>query len=122
MKKIMLTMAGALLIGVATVNAQTDTTKRTDPAQPAQEQPAQQPQDQYRSAELVPLPADEIPATLKKTLEAPEYKGWENATIYQNKSTKEYVLEMTAGGEHKVYRFDRSGQPIKNDQPKPEGQ
>jgi hypothetical protein len=119
MKKVILTMAGALMIGIAAVNAQTDTTRRTDPTIPAQkEQPSQQ-QDQYRGGELVPVMPDQIPATLKKTLEAPEYKGWENASIYQNKTTQDYVLEMSAGNTHKVFRFDKNGQPIKDEQSKP---
>jgi hypothetical protein len=122
MKKVMLTMAGALMIGIATVNAQ-DTTRRTDPQRPAQEEQPSPSQDQYRSGELVPLPIDQVPADLKKTLEAPEYKGWENASLYQNKSTKEYVLQMNEGDNRKVYRFDSKGQPMKNGQLiKPEGQ
>jgi hypothetical protein len=115
-------MAGALMIGIATVNAQ-DTTRRTDPQRPAQEEQPSPSQDQYRSGELVPLPIDQVPADLKKTLEAPEYKGWENASLYQNKSTKEYVLQMNEGDNRKVYRFDSKGQPMKNGQLiKPEGQ
>jgi hypothetical protein len=121
MKKIMLTLAGALFLTAGAVYAQ-DTTQRTDPSQrPGQEEPLQQPQDQYRS-DLAPIPADQVPDALRKTLEGSEYKGWENATLYQNKNTKEYQLEMMQGDVPRIYRFDQNGQPIEAEQSVPEGQ
>lgn len=122
MKKVMMTIAGMLFISLAAVNAQTDTTQRT-PTQPSSPtvEPGQQPdqqqqqqQRQYRAADRVTVPSDQVPASLRETLQSPQYKGWENVPLYQDKTTQEYYFQMPDqnGTTKKLYRFDRNGKAI----------
>ena len=129
MKKVMMTMAGMLFVGLAAVNAQTDTTQRTPvPTQPGQEQQQQeqqqqQKQRQYRAENRIAVPADQVPAPLRETLQSPQYKGWESTTLYQDKTTQEYYFEMNdaTGTTKRLYRFDRNGKPISGSTAKPRG-
>jgi hypothetical protein len=161
MKKIILSMAGSLLLGVAVAQAQDSTrtntgtqpkqpqsfpqqtTPQTTPQtttppstqQPVQQQPQTLPsQTQYRPNDMVIIPQDKLPESLRTTLRGNEYQGWEKSKIYQDPSTGEYLLEMetttiapsntnpnstTQSGNNalRTYRFDRYGRVI-NDQNK----
>jgi hypothetical protein len=119
MRKILMTIAGALLIGVTAVNAQTDSTQQKRPDQPpGQAEPStQQPnqgQSQYRTQDRVTVPADQVPSSLRQTLQGSQYKGWETVPLYQDRTTQEYYFEMqdANGTTNRLYRFDRNGKPI----------
>jgi hypothetical protein len=127
MKKVMLTMAGMLFIGIVAVQAQSqDTTITPTPQrdttvappeqpQPDPQQPEQQREGSYMLRDMTVLSASEIPATLRETLQAgTDYKGWDDPTtkIYRNKTSDLYVVQIMDGTQTKTYRFDKNGKPI----------
>jgi len=117
MKKLMLLCASCMLVGLIAANAQSsDTTKRPSKAttEPAQQQPQQQSNQMTQKKDLVKVQSTDVPASLRKTLEDPMYVGWENSTIWRNKTTDEYTIEVLSGNTTKTYRFDKAGKPIKD--------
>jgi hypothetical protein len=62
--------------------------------------------------DLVRVQSSDVPASLRSTLQGAEYKGWENGTVYRNKTTNEYVVEVGDGTNKKTYRFDRNGKRV----------
>jgi hypothetical protein len=114
MKKLMLLCAGFMLAGVIAVNAQSsDTTAR--PSKAPATQPAPQESNQMtQKKDMVKVQTADVPASLRKTLADPMYVGWENSTIWRNKTTDEYTVELLSGNTTKTYRFDKSGKPIKD--------
>jgi hypothetical protein len=55
---------------------------------------------------------DDIPASLRATLSDDKYKGWENSTIYRNRKSNDYMVEIRDGSNAKVYYFDKDGKAI----------
>jgi hypothetical protein len=146
MKKIFLTLAGSALISLAAVNAQqTDTTGTGTRTREQSTSGSQQGSDQYRSnqgtskdktqgtqpsqsyrgtaapqwrvEDREELGREKLPATLLQTLNSDRYKGWENATIYRNKQTDEYMLIMSDGSEPRTFFFDKTGNAVNYNQP-----
>jgi len=114
MKKLMLLCAGFMLVGLIAVNAQSsDTTKRPSKA-PATQPTPQQSNQMTQKKDLVRVQTAEVPASLRKTLADPMYVGWETSTIWRNKTTDEYTVELPSGTTTKTYRFDKAGKPIKD--------
>jgi hypothetical protein len=114
MKKIAI-IAGMLFMGVAAANAQTDSTQRTRPAEEPMEQQSTTPtQSQYRSSDRVTVPADQVPSSLRQTLQGKQYKGWETTPLFQDRRTQEYYFELpdANGTTKRMYRFDRNGKSI----------
>lgn len=104
MKKVMLIIA-CTAFSVAVANAQTDTTKVNKTTQlPAQ------------SSDWAKVKSADIPPSLRTTFQGTDYKGWENGTIYRNRSTNEYYLEMqpATGTTPTLYYFDRNGKRVQN--------
>ena len=117
MKKLMLLCAGFMLTGFIAVNAQSsDTTKRPSKSPEIQSTPqqSQESNQMTQKKDMVRVQSAEVPASLRKTLEDPMYVGWENSTIWRNKNTNEYSVELMSGTTTKTYRFDKSGKPIKD--------
>ena len=128
MKKIIFPIVGSMLISLCAVQAQErDTTgmasksrnkqnkQRYEQSQQRdqrgqQQQQTWQQQDDSRNAYanegMVIIEKEEIPSSLKQTLKKEKYAGWENATIYHNTNTGEYVIAPRA------YRFDEQGKEI----------
>ena len=133
MKKIIFPIVGSMLISLCAVQAQQqyDTTgtarsrnkqqnqQRYEQSQEQRDQYRQQRgqswqqqndqsknQDAYANEGMVIIDKKEIPSSLKKTLKEDKYSGWENATIYHNTNTGEYVIAPRA------YRFDKQGNEI----------
>jgi hypothetical protein len=114
MKKIILGMAGSLLLcaGVAQAQDSTRTNTGTQPrpntqqrqTQPQtttpqtqqQQNPTQTQQSQYRRDDMKVMQQDQLPESLRTTLRGTEYQGWEQSTIYQDPNTGEYLLEMNS--------------------------
>jgi len=131
MKKIMLTFTGLVLGGLVTVYAQQDTSRNKPIAptpsptqaptpQPQTTTPARQ-QDQYRTQDRVLVPQEQVPSPLRETLQGNQYKGWENSSIYQDRTTGEYSLDLKTGTTTpKTYRFDKNGKMVE-DPNKPQG-
>jgi len=96
-----------VLGSAAMANAQTDTTGlATDTTKQIR---------RYMSKDWSKVDSKEIPGSLRTTLQAGEYKGWESGTLYKNKNTNEFTLEMlpgTAGATPETYQFDRGGKRI----------
>lgn len=62
--------------------------------------------DQYANEGMVIIDKNEMPSSLKQTLQQKKYAGWENGTIYHNTNTGEYVIAPRA------FRFDEKGKEI----------
>jgi hypothetical protein len=105
MKKLMLTFAAMLLISVMAATAQ-DTTKTSTGTESSQA---------VGKKDMVRVDKDQVPDELKKTLADPMYAGWENSTIWRNKSNDEYSVTIISGTSSKTYRFDKNGKPIIDD-------
>ena len=111
-------LAGALVSGAFAVNGQ-DTAKIT-PAPVPVEQDQTSPQNQAEQdqanfkKDMIIIPASEIPASLRGTLQGSQYKGWENGTIYRNQSSDMFMVEMRDGNQTKIYRFDQNGKAVKD--------
>lgn len=129
MKKIILTVAGSMFIALAAVNAQerSDTTKtkqstqyRTESGTQSQtptiqgQSGTQGQYQQWREDEGEAVGSEDLPEGLITTLESDQYKGWENATIYRNKSTSDYMLVIQDNGETKTFYFDSEGKSRMN--------
>jgi hypothetical protein len=115
MKKIILTLAGSLLIGLAAINAQqqSDTTgtqgdKRESHPSTEYRQDDQS-RMQWRNEDREIVTSDRLPSPLLQTLNSDQYRGWENATIYRNRQTDEYMLIISDGSEPRTFYFDNSG-------------
>jgi chromatin modification-related protein VID21 len=89
---------------------QDQTRRQQDQTRQQQDQAWQQQGDKSRNAYanegMVIIEKNEIPASLKQTLQKEKYAGWENATIYHNTNTGEYVIAPRA------YRFDEQGKEM----------
>jgi hypothetical protein len=113
MKKVILSLASMLMFGVVCVNAQTDSVQ-TAPEHPTMQQPPAEGSQStnYRSEDKVRVPASQVPTALRQTLKGSKYSGWENSSIYLNKSTNEYSVDLMDGNVLKTYRFDQNGKAI----------
>lgn len=116
MKKLIMIAAGALFMGTVAVQAQDSTSlKKSDPILEEQ-QPTQADQQpgSTKLKDMTALKSTEIPATLRETLQAPTYKGWDASTtkIYRNQTSDLYVVQIQDGTMTKTYRFDKEGKPI----------
>lgn len=111
MKKLMMIVAGMLFVSVVAVQAQEqkDSTSVTQQQQPTEQQPGS-----IKLKDMTVLKSTEIPASLRETLQAPQYKGWDAATskIYRNQTSDLYVVQIQDGTMTKSYRFDKDGKPI----------
>lgn len=113
MKKIMLTLAGALFIGVAAVNAQSDTTDTKEKTRQSQAtpQPSQNAQSSIPKGYTM-IKSNELPSSLRTTLQGNEYYGWESGTVYQNRTNNQYLVTVGTGPDTKTYYFDRNGKRV----------
>jgi len=102
MKKIILVVAGMLFM--ATVTFAQDSTK-------VQQSPEQE-QSQNYTKDMVKVTSADLPEAVKQTLAAPQYQGWEAATIYRSKNNDMYIVEMGKGKDAKALRFGADGKPI----------
>lgn len=104
MKKIMI-IAGMLTFGVVAANAQEQ-----------KETPTEQQQPSVQLKDMTVLKSTEIPAALRETLQAAQYKGWDAATskIYRSPDGALYVVQIADGNGTKTFRFDKNGKPVEN--------
>jgi hypothetical protein len=118
MKPVNVILASAFAIAAFTATAQ-DTTKLTTPPTPVpQDQTSPQNQAQQDQAnfkkDMIVIPAADVPASLRSTLQGTQYKGWEGGTIYRNQSSDMFMVEMRDGSQTKIYRFDQNGKAVKD--------
>lgn len=136
MKKLMLTVAGLVLLSTLMVDAQsrdTVATRKRDnmhKQQGTEHQKRQNPQgtkyDKNKRSqgmhgqgsanlrERRKITVTEVPASVRQTLRGPEYKGWDDQTtmLYRKKAGDRYTVEFHDGNKVKVYHFDSSGNRI----------
>jgi hypothetical protein len=114
MKKVILTLTATLMFGAVCVKAQTSDSVQT--ANPIEQHPSMQApgegSSQYSSGQRVRIPASQVPTALRQTLKDPQYNGWENSTVYFDKSSNQYSVEVMDGNNLKTYNFDQSGKAI----------
>jgi hypothetical protein len=95
---------------------QPSSTYRTDQGNQAgrTDDASTQSQSQYVTDNMVEIQAEQIPESLRSTLNEGQYRGWEeNGTLYQDPSSSEYILVMDKtenSTQPKVYRFDHNGE------------
>lgn len=122
MKRVFYSLAGILLISITLAKAQQDTSLHQAPAAPAQQPtPPPQPtpparvQNQYRHQDRVLVPQDQLPLPMRETLLGNQYKGWENSSIYQDRTTGVYSLDIKNSTQApRTYRFDKNGRLIED--------
>lgn len=130
MKKIMLFAAGMLFVGTAATFAQIDSTgtqssdapRVQQPTPPGQQPSPANPSKNYSNDAtkgMTQIKASEVPASLRKSLQGTEYKGWEtNSTIYRSDANSGYTVQMmNQGGQPQTYRFDDKGTLVPNPKP-----
>ena len=107
----------ALLGSVALANAQeatptqesTQATEAVTPAPaPATEAVAPAPAAADQD-DKTKIKSEELPESVKKSLEAQEYRGWLIDAAYHVKSTDSYEVELKNGAETKTVKFDKDG-------------
>ena len=115
-----------MLLASALTYAQVDTTSTPQSSTPQQSTPqvAPQPQEsqnandpsktQIDTKHLIPLEASDLPGSLKRTLQAPEYQGWEDGTLYKDKRNNHYILQIQNGGKMRTYHFGSDGKPTRD--------
>ena len=105
-------VAGVLFGAAATFAQDSTSTQSQQPQQPQQsESPEQQPSTDY-TKDMVKIEATDLPETIKQTLAAPQYQGWEQSTIYRSRNNDVYLIQMGSGTEAKTYRFGPDGKPL----------
>jgi maltose-binding protein MalE len=105
MKKIMLTLVAVFVISMATTYAQSDTTTTAKQTTTM---------DQQVPKGYSAIKVDDVPSSLRTTLGGQEYLGWESGTVYQNRSSNQYLVRIGTGQDTKSYYFDNSGKRIKD--------
>jgi hypothetical protein len=109
MKTNMLILAFVLCASAMTVLGQAPSQQP-----PPRDTTSVQPSESYLKG-MTMIKSSEIPSSLRTTLQAPEYKGWENVPIYRNETKDMYIIEMRDTNQKLVpYRFDGNGKVIKD--------
>jgi hypothetical protein len=114
MKKVILTLTAMLMFTAVCVKAQsTDSVQTANPIeQPGQPAPGDGSSKYTSSGQMVRIPASQVPTALRQTLKDPQYNGWENSTVYYDKSNSQYSVEVMDGNNMKTYHFDQNGKSI----------
>lgn len=60
----------------------------------------------------VKIKSEELPETVKKSLEAEEYRGWLINAAYHIKSKDQFEVELKNGAEAKTVIFDKEGKKV----------
>jgi hypothetical protein len=60
----------------------------------------------------VKIKAEELPQTVKKSLEAEEYRGWLISSAFHIKSKDQFEIELKNGAETKTVTFDKEGKKV----------
>src|SRR5262249_40294836 len=120
MKKLLVVGAGMLLATAVayaqevdtTSTQQRSTTQQSTPQVTPQQQESQDYSKEIDSKHMVRVQPSEVPKTLKHTLAAPEYQGWENAALYRDKRNNHYILQIQNGGKMRTHHFGPDGKPV----------
>ncbi|HEY3403411.1 MAG TPA: hypothetical protein VGK59_08500 [Ohtaekwangia sp.] len=69
-------------------------------------------QAQVAQDDRVKIKAEELPETVKKSLEAEEYRGWLISSAHHIKSKDQFEIELKNGAETKTVTFDKEGKKV----------
>ncbi|HYF67826.1 MAG TPA: hypothetical protein VD884_06815 [Ohtaekwangia sp.] len=87
-------------------------TTRVNPVMPGLQSPVQGEGHDFNEGNSKILLPEEIPPVLRKTLQDPQYQGWESGKIYRHLATSEYKLELQKGTYAETFYFDTNGERI----------
>src|SRR6186997_396965 len=116
MKAVKLILASIMIAGSVGAYAQ-DSTTISIPPPPIPPQDQTTPANQVREDQMnfkrnmVIIQPSDVPASLRKTLQSSQYKGWESGVIYRNQTSDMFMVEMREGNQTRLYRFDQNGKP-----------
>ncbi len=82
------------------------------PATPGHDIPVLNNKESYTEENSYQLNPDQLPATLRSTLQAPEYRGWEEGVITRHLLTGDYRIEIMNGNETSTFMFNTYGERI----------
>lgn len=82
------------------------------PATPGHDVPVLNNSETFTEGNSYQLAPEQLPATLRSTLQAPEYKGWEEGIITRHLLTGEYRIEIMDGNEKSTFMFNTYGERI----------
>jgi hypothetical protein len=82
------------------------------PATPARPSPT----EADRKEDRLLMENGELPPTLKNILDSDEkFKGWEEGTIYLDRTSGQFLLHIIRENKTETFRFDKEGTPITTD-------
>ena len=82
------------------------------PMAPGHDVPVLKNSESFTEENSYQLNPDQLPATLRSTLQAPEYRGWEEGVITRHLLTGEYRVEIMNGNEKSTFMFNTYGERI----------
>ena len=108
-----------LLMGAVTAVAQTPAPEPDtllDPVQQGDPAVRQMPPQVDYVKEMDRIVPEELPEPVRQTLESSaQYKDWQKAMIYQNKTKDQYLIQFKESDKTTTYRFDKQGRPVIED-------
>src|SRR5690606_15914654 len=87
-------------------------TTRVNPVMPGLQSQVQEEGLDFNEGNSSILLPEEVPPLLRKTLQDPQYYGWESGKIYRHLATSEYKLELQKGTYAETFYFDKNGERI----------
>ena len=84
----------------------------TTPVAPGHTTPQLRHDEPFSNANSTVLKAEEVPPSLRKTLDDPAYENWKEGTIRRHMQTGEYEVEIVEGTDKKFWRFNAGGERI----------
>lgn len=116
MKSLLLTLAG-IILSVASVFSQDDSTRYIFgipvEADSVQDFPDQdfRPENQAR-----PVPVNALPAEVRESLNAPQYQGWQDSTVYFQENTGLYIVPVRYEKGIRIFGLNAKGEPVTYDE------
>jgi hypothetical protein len=115
MKKILIAAAFATFsAGVFAQSPVASPDSVRDPIQQGDPALKSMPEQTGYTRDMVKIKPAQLPAAVQNALAATTYKGWEQAHIYRNKNSSEYLIEFQDPLKTRLYRFDKKGKEIKD--------
>ena len=84
----------------------------TTPVAPGHTTPQLRHDEPFSNTNSTVLKAEEVPPSLRKSLDDPAYENWKEGTVRRHMQTGEYEVEIVEGTEKKVWRFNARGERI----------
>jgi hypothetical protein len=81
---------------------------RPEPTSPARES------DEYTNKDKVAIEVDQLPMAVQQALRDPMYAGLDHSSLFQDRITGEYIVEIKNGAATKTYRFNEKGKLVED--------